>query len=60
MARLSANLAVQTSDSECRLVSAAIESLDALPDDPATRPDRVGIRLILSLAAQALTAIQRN
>lgn len=40
----------------CTLLVRAGEALDAVPDDPATRPDRDGIQLILDLAAGALLA----
>ena len=43
-------------DAACRLVSAAANALDALPDDPATRPDRAGIRIVLALSSRAFQA----
>jgi hypothetical protein len=41
-------------DGACRLLSIAAGELAALPDTPATLPDRDGIRLILALTAQSL------
>jgi hypothetical protein len=42
----------------CRILARAIESLDGLPEDPATLPDREGIRLILAIAAHRLAESQ--
>jgi hypothetical protein len=53
-AQLSVDLAVHQGDADCRLVRVALDALDDLPNDPATLPDRDGVRLILSLAAHAL------
>jgi hypothetical protein len=44
-------------DSACRLVEIAYAALTVLPDSDASRPDRVGIGLILALTAQALTTV---
>jgi hypothetical protein len=44
--------------SGCHHVVAAATHLDNLPDDPATRPDRDGIRMILAIAANALADTQ--
>lgn len=38
----------------CRIVAIAADHLNALPDDPATRPDREAIRLALAIAAKAI------
>lgn len=40
--------------SGCHHVVAAVTHLDNMPDDPATLPDREGIRMILAIAASAL------
>jgi hypothetical protein len=40
-------------DVACRGIMVATKALDAMPDDPATRPDRDGIRLVLGLAVHA-------
>jgi hypothetical protein len=42
----------------CRILARASESLDRLSDDPATLPDREGIRLILAIAAHRLSESQ--
>lgn len=44
-------------DSACRYVEIAYDALREIPDAPASRPDRVGIMLILSLTAQSLTTV---
>lgn len=46
----------QATDTACRLVIIAGNALDALGDDPATLPDRDGIRLVLVLAAGVIRA----
>ena len=38
----------------CRTIVAAMNVLETLPDDPATRPDRDAVRLVLALAGAAL------
>jgi len=40
-------------DVACRGIMAATKALDAMPDTPATRPDRDGIRVVLALAVRA-------
>ncbi len=45
-----------TTDSACRLLIVAGNALDALGDNPATLPDRDGIRLVLILAAGVIQA----
>jgi hypothetical protein len=41
----------------CRTIIAAVNVLDALPDDPATKPDRDTARLVLALAGTALNTL---
>lgn len=41
-------------DGACRAISTALDLLDSLPDNPATRPDRDGIRMVLALTARSL------
>jgi hypothetical protein len=41
-------------DSECRALISADAALERIPDDPASLPDRTGIRLVLDVAARAL------
>lgn len=53
--QLSTGLGGRSGDTECRVLRVASEALARLPDDPGTRPDRDGIRLVLVLAARALT-----
>jgi len=52
-----ADIGVANNDGACRLLSIAAGALDALPDTPATLPDRDGIRLILALTAQSLAGV---
>ena len=47
-----AHIAASENDKACVALSSAKDALDALPDTPATLPDRDGIRMILALAAQ--------
>ena len=51
------DIGVSKYDGACRLLSIAAGALDALPDTPATLPDRDGIRLILALTAQSLAEV---
>ncbi|MEX1256949.1 MAG: hypothetical protein WEG36_04955 [Gemmatimonadota bacterium] len=41
-------------DSECGALISADAALERIPDDPASLPDRTGIRLVLDVAALAL------
>lgn len=51
------DIGVSDNDGACRLLSIAAGALAALPDTPATLPDRDGIRLILALTAQSLAEV---
>jgi len=50
-------LAVEPS---CKPMLEAAEALQALPDDPETRPDRDGIGLVLTLAAALMRVTEAN
>jgi hypothetical protein len=39
----------------CRKITTASVALNALPDDPASLPDRDAIRMVLALAAQSIS-----
>jgi hypothetical protein len=54
IANLSQDFGDQAADTECRVLLIASEALALMEDDPATLPDREGIRIILGLAAQAV------
>jgi hypothetical protein len=54
---LASDIAVSNNDDACRHLTSAYGALKALPDTPATFPDRDGIRLILALTSQALAAV---
>jgi hypothetical protein len=53
-AQLGNDLGTRSEDTECRVLKLAAAALERLPDDPATRPDRDVIGLVLTLAAHAL------
>ena len=56
-AALVGDIAASRMDDACRHLTSAFGALKALPDTPATLPDRDGIRLILALTSQALAAV---
>jgi hypothetical protein len=41
-------------DAACRVIATALGILDSLPPNPATLPDRDGIRMVLALTAKSL------
>lgn len=51
------DIGVADNDGACRMLSIAAGALAALPDTPATLPDRDGIRLILALTAHSLAGV---
>jgi hypothetical protein len=53
-AQLGSDLGTRSADTECRVLKLAAAALARLPDDPATRPDRDVISLVLTLAAHSL------
>ena len=44
----------EDADASCRLLTTAMNLLDSLPNNPATLPDRDGIRMVLALTAKSL------
>ena len=54
---LAGDIAASRTNDACRNLTSAYGALKALPDTPATLPDRDGIRLILALTSQALAAV---
>jgi hypothetical protein len=57
MRAAAADIELQKFDSACRFVVIAADAVNAMADDPASRPDRVGVGLILALTAHALTTV---
>jgi hypothetical protein len=54
---LASDVAASRTEDACRHLTSAWNTLKALPDTPATLPDRDGIRLILALTSQAVAAV---
>jgi hypothetical protein len=53
---VAANIGASNDAGACGQVTTAASAVAALPEDPATLPDRDAIRLVLMLVAQSLTA----
>jgi hypothetical protein len=49
------SIAAPNNSGVCGKITIAADRVDALPDDPASLPDRDAIRLVLALAAQSIS-----